>query len=73
MIRFIGVVCIFLFVSLFLQQELAFLGLSINVQVFISDAIKIKQTDCVSIINITLASLLTLFQALMAVLQLTEM
>jgi hypothetical protein len=73
MIRFIGVVCIFLFVSLSLQKELPALGLSINLQVFISYAIKIKQSDCVSIINITMASLLTLFQALMAVLKLTEM
>jgi hypothetical protein len=63
MIRFIGVVCIFLFVILSLQQELASLGLSVNVQLFISYAIKIKQTECASIINITLASLMTLISS----------
>jgi hypothetical protein len=63
MTRFIGVVCIFLSVSLCLQQELVALGLSVNVQVFISYAIKIKQTACVSIIIITLASLLTLISS----------
>lgn len=60
MIRIIGVVWIFLFVILSVQQELASLGMSINVQAFISCATWIKPTDCASIIKITLANLLTL-------------
>ena len=48
MIRIIGVVWIFLFVILSVQQELASLGLSsVNVQAFISCAILIKMADCV--------------------------
>jgi len=56
--RIIGVVGIFLFVILSVQQEVTSLGLSVNVQAFISHAISIKETDCASII--TLANLLTL-------------
>lgn len=58
--RIIGVVCIFLFVILSVQQEVTSLGLSANVQAFISYELSIKQTDCASITKIILVNLLTL-------------
>jgi hypothetical protein len=57
-IRIIGVIWIFMFVIQSGQQEFASLGLSVNVQAFIS--CNIDQTDCASIIKNTLANFLTL-------------